>query len=59
MRACWNGAMVEMSNGELITELDYRDRHLNQEDGYDTPFDYLPSCRREPCNDDAEDEPSF
>lgn len=60
MQACWNGAMVEMSNGELITEQDYRDGHENQKDGYAIPFEFLPSCRGErPNNDEPEYEPGF
>lgn len=60
MQACWNGAMVEMSNGELITEQDYRDGYENQKDGYATPFELLPSCRDGgPNNDEAENEPGF
>ncbi len=60
MQACWNGVMVELSNGELITEQDYRDEYENQEDGYATPFELLTPCRGGgPKKDESENEPGF
>lgn len=60
MQACWNGAMVEMSNGELITEQEYRDGYENQKDGYATPFEHLRPCRDdEPKNDETENDLGF
>jgi len=52
--------MVEMSNGEIITDQDYRDRHDSGEDGYDLPIELLPACDgKSPAQDELDDGPGF